>query len=181
MSGRRCWCEWGEQQGPARLLSPACLLPTTALPRPYPPLPLLPGPGELATANGVLHSHVSSKDSPSKGSAVGAGPVGVLDGVAVTVQKVGEDGRPLPDEPGSRGKPDGGSKTWRTLSTWLSRQWAPANTGFGDLEKEPRWGAPYLTQISILFRRSIRTRRFETMSNQVGGVGGPGMRVAGLG
>jgi hypothetical protein len=29
------------------------------------------------------------------------------------------------------------------------------------LQSEHRWGAPYLTQISLLFRRSLRTRRFE--------------------
>jgi hypothetical protein len=29
------------------------------------------------------------------------------------------------------------------------------------MEQEHRWGAPYLTQISLLFRRSLRSRRFE--------------------
>ena len=29
------------------------------------------------------------------------------------------------------------------------------------LPEEHRWGAPYLTQIALLFRRSLRTRRFQ--------------------
>ena len=29
------------------------------------------------------------------------------------------------------------------------------------MQQEHRWGAPYPTQISLLFRRSLRTRRFE--------------------
>ena len=29
------------------------------------------------------------------------------------------------------------------------------------LQQEHRWGAPYLTQVALLFRRSLRTRRFE--------------------
>ncbi|KAI3436788.1 hypothetical protein D9Q98_006199 [Chlorella vulgaris] len=36
----------------------------------------------------------------------------------------------------------------------------------GALQEEHRWGAPYLTQVSLLFRRSLRTRRFETMKGQ---------------
>lgn len=34
------------------------------------------------------------------------------------------------------------------------------------LQQEHRWGAPYLTQVALLFRRSLRTRRFESMKTQ---------------
>ena len=30
----------------------------------------------------------------------------------------------------------------------------------------PRWGAPYWTQVSILFLRAVKTRRFESLSTQ---------------
>lgn len=40
----------------------------------------------------------------------------------------------------------------------------------GEAGVGPRWGAPYLTQVSILLQRSVRTRRFE--------VGGGGCRAA---
>lgn len=32
--------------------------------------------------------------------------------------------------------------------------------------KEPRWGASYWTQVSILFQRSVRTRRFQSLTTQ---------------
>ncbi len=32
---------------------------------------------------------------------------------------------------------------------------------------EPRWGAPFHQQVAILFRRSIRTRRFEVCGRKV--------------
>ncbi len=34
------------------------------------------------------------------------------------------------------------------------------------LLSESRWGASYWTQLSVLFTRSVRNRRFETLSKQ---------------
>ncbi|KAL4424963.1 hypothetical protein ABPG77_002848 [Micractinium sp. CCAP 211/92] len=43
---------------------------------------------------------------------------------------------------------------------------AHAAASAGDLQPERRWGAPYGTQVALLFERSLKTRRFESMSTQ---------------
>lgn len=52
------------------------------------------------------------------------------------------------------------------------------------LASEHRWGAPYLTQVALLFRRSLRTRRFEVGGRQLDWLcpprekrEGPGLRL----
>ncbi|KAL4457859.1 hypothetical protein ABPG75_012724 [Micractinium tetrahymenae] len=42
----------------------------------------------------------------------------------------------------------------------------PSAASSGGLQPERRWGAPYSTQVALLFQRSLKTRRFESMSSQ---------------
>jgi ABC-type multidrug transport system ATPase subunit len=43
---------------------------------------------------------------------------------------------------------------------------APGNSDADLLQEEDRWGAPFWAQVGFLFQRSLRTRRFETLSTQ---------------
>eukprot|EP00887_Chlorella_sp_A99_P001388 scaffold8.g1388.t1 len=105
---------------------------------------------------------------------------GGVDGVGVSVERM-EEGAGGKLQPVSSTSGGGGgikhSKSWRVGgggrrvadamgSFFRGRPYKRPTGGFGVLANEPRWGAPYPGQISILFRRSLRTRRFETLSNQ---------------
>lgn len=43
---------------------------------------------------------------------------------------------------------------------------AAAGPSLGGAGEEHRWGAPFASQVAILFRRSLRTRRFQSLSAQ---------------
>lgn len=107
-------------------------------------------------------------DSPSSlgdsaGSTPGAAAVAALGGRVGS----GEYSRPAPMELDISAEVNARSGTKGRYSVFKgSKSKSAASLGGEGGDKEHRWGAPYWVQVGLLFQRSLRTRRFQTLSIQ---------------
>lgn len=146
--------------------------------------PALPAQLEFSDASVRLGGESSSASDPGSPTLVGAASVGAasvrLDGVAGREWALG-------------GRRDGSCACpgVHVLSLYLSArdQNAPrclprpptverlggkASSGSLAAAGEHRWGAPFATQVALLFRRSLRTRRFQARPGCWAGLGRDG-------